>query len=138
MKAFKRLPSKYSVGNDKIDLQHAQIIALLDEVLDVIKEGGTKEAYKEERIVEIIRDLNSYITNHLNYEERLMDKAKYPYIAAHLDLHSTFRKKLKEIAISKKPTNAVLHDIAKFLRDWFVNHIGEIDLQYAKYLKKKD
>jgi hemerythrin len=75
---------------------------------------------------------------HFAYEERLMEEADYPELAAHKAEHEDltlrvrgFQKDFDEGRIATGIT------LLQFLKEWSQKHIMESDHKYAPYLKAK-
>lgn len=124
--------NEYSIGNDLIDSQHKQILKLINQLFDAIKEN------KGETLIEkSICDMVDYASYHFSNEESLMRNTNYPLIRDHKISHVSLVKEVTEYfyeyytGIVRTPDEILL-----FLFDWIVNHILDVDLEFGKYLKK--
>jgi len=136
MPIAKKLPVEYQIGIENLDIQHYTIIATLEEIVKFQKKGTDCH----EAIGITIAHLFSYAKNHLDYEERLMKKVAYPELSDHLEQHELFRQKIDEIiTLSEHYTNkkVILNSAAVFIKDWFLNHICSVDLEFATYYNEK-
>ena len=79
--------------------------------------------------------LEQYTHVHFSAEVALMAEANYPAIAEHIVLHKKLVEKTRTLSIDvnrSKDSDAVL----KFLREWWLGHIGTEDRKYALFLRK--
>ncbi len=132
------LPPQYKIGNEKIDEQHSQLVAILVNMAKLIKNDGKKnEKQIEEEMNILLSSLRSYTQSHFQYEERHMEKMKYPDLEAHKNMHKGFVEKIFEIqknALKQKKEKAlVLREMASYLKDWLMNHILNEDKKYCHF-----
>ena len=132
------LPLQYKIGNEKIDEQHTQLFIILMDMAKLIKNDAKKnEKQIEEEMNILLSSLRSYTQGHFQYEERHMEKMKYPDFEAHRTMHKSFIEKIFEIqknALKQKKEKAlVLREMASFLKDWLMNHILQEDKKYSVF-----
>jgi hemerythrin-like metal-binding protein len=128
MREYKELPTAYKLGVESIDKQHAKIIALLE---DAVKAKSFTGQNREDLINSIIVELKNYASRHFSYEEKLMVKMQYSDIEKHLKAHKDFVDKISQFQLNtQRYTNENILGLAKFLKEWFLEHINKIDRQY--------
>ncbi len=125
---------EYSVGNDTIDEQHKELVAIMNEVQQMIEEHD----FSYFNIVEIITRLEEYIKMHFEFEEHLMVKSDYPAIAEHASQHNYLRFKIFNTSILEINTPQDFYiEILSDLSDWLINHILISDKRLAQYIANK-
>ncbi|WP_085299398.1 bacteriohemerythrin [Cognaticolwellia mytili] len=120
-----------SVGNDAIDEDHKQIIAILAKLTSA-EHGETSE----QTINEIFIELEHYVSLHFSREEALLEKAGYIEVKAHKASHQRF---IDQLPLLKKEWLAqdcltCSEKITTFLHQWLITHILEEDLDYVPCL----
>ena len=124
----------YSVGYATIDEQHKELIAIMNEVSQMIEEHDLSYF----NIVEIITRLEDYIKLHFEYEESLMLKYDYTDIEAHASQHNHLRYKVFNTTIFEINTPQDFYtDTLAELTDWLMNHILLSDKKLADFIKAK-
>lgn len=125
--------NEYSVGILTIDNQHRELVKMVNQLNNAMKEGKGKEV-----ISSILRQLASYTINHFNYEEKLFAKYNYPdkdhHISIHEKLKSDVTATLNDVE-SGKPVSAV--QLFSFLQNWLITHIQGEDKKYSGFLIEK-
>jgi hemerythrin-like metal-binding protein len=117
----------YSVGNSSLDAEHQEILRFIDELYSEITVG--KEDVKTKRLLD---RLSQYTLAHFQHEERVMQEASYPGLAAHKIEHERMRRRTLELRAEFDQVKAV--DLLRFLKDWWTNHIQAEDKSYSPYL----
>ena len=124
----------YSVGFEIVDEQHRSLVRMTNELLGGFKnELGVPE---EKAIKKVIRDAIEYAQIHFYTEEKYMRLVSYPDLDTHKKEHESF---VVEIMKALKDYDAGKSDpmtLAKFLKQWLLNHIAGSDKKYAPYFKK--
>lgn len=125
--------AEFETGIDIIDEQHKRIFEYLKEIDLAIP---TKDIAEIERILKALID---YSVSHNAFEESLMEKAGYPLLDAHRQVHQHF----KERAYGYKTRFDNGEDPLRLAREvrgdislWLTNHIRRDDKHYVKYVKK--
>ena len=119
--------SNYEVGVPKIDAEHKQLFALIEETDRVIHSELLHDKYDE--IVSIIEGLREYTLFHFNNEEAYMESIGYDGLEAQKMTHQAFIDKLNEIDLFSVDENQQesLEELIGFLLNWLVNHILKMD-----------
>ena len=124
--------NQYSVGDDPIDQQHQQIVAILNQFYKAIREGN--QAKQAEAIID---ELDRYAKTHLMYEEDLMAEIGYPGLPEHRRKHGKWVAAVPRYrALLRTQGPAVGHDIFLMVKDWWAGHILGIDRLYVPYLRE--
>lgn len=116
-----------STGVPTLDEQHQAIFFYLSELEKAVGEKTMLST------IHAMEQLRRYTHEHFAEEERLMARAAYPDIAAHIAAHRDFRRRLLELR-----RTYLDHDISAelilMLREWLAQHIAGIDMDYVPYL----
>jgi len=126
--------NKYSVKSKYFDDQHQEIIEIINELHDHFNKNNP------EHIKHLIFQLVEYANTHLKDEEKFFAIIDFPLKEAHLKAHQFYIDEVKKIiaVINKNGIEDVNFEILKFLKEWWLTHITEIDQKYAPYLPKYD
>jgi hemerythrin-like metal-binding protein len=123
-----------SVHNDALDSQHKKFIKLLNS-LDELSEG--RGAITRDVIV-AIEFLEDYARTHFAYEEKYFINHNFPESTQHHEEHAKF---LRAVAVmrqelsSKGATLKLANDISKFMADWLLTHVRNIDHRYSAFIE---
>ncbi len=115
------------VGVPVIDEQHAQLVALLNQVDNDLKTGQDKE-----RIMARLRDLGVFTRYHFDAEEQLMDQYAYADAVTHQQEHCRLLEDL--LSIQSQFDSASLTLSLQALKHWLGHHITHGDRRLAKAL----
>ena len=104
---------------------------------NVIEAAIAAEA--SEQVSLIVRGLIDYAISHNTFEESLMEKAGYAMLAAHRQVHESFRERANNYAV-RLDQGADPMRVARELRVdiglWLINHIKREDQHYVPCVKK--
>ncbi|GHV85809.1 hypothetical protein AGMMS50230_14170 [Spirochaetia bacterium] len=121
----------YSVGFDTIDEQHKELVRMTNLLFEGCKQGSTSA---DVALMKTIRSAVEYAQTHFYTEEKYMKQVNYPDLPAHKEEHTTFvstvLQAVKEFEEGKSEPIA----LARFLKQWLLNHIAGSDKKYAPYL----
>lgn len=123
-----------SVGEEHIDSQHQHLLAQLNKVIDDL----VNQKIDNTVLLEILSFFNDYINDHLAYEEKYMENIQYPYIAEHKEKHHDFIKyftEYREKVAAGVNKDILLAEAEKYIGEWWINHIGNVDKQYYLFAK---
>jgi hemerythrin-like metal-binding protein len=123
---------RYSVGIQSIDDQHQELLRLINNfcfACTVYDEGA------KPNFTLMIHGLVNYIKYHFDAEEQLLERIKYPDIAAHRRQHTEFMRDILERVENFQRGGAFpLKNFAHYIRDWMITHFTLIDKKYATYI----
>jgi hemerythrin-like metal-binding protein len=124
---------QYALGHDEIDRQHRQIVDLLNELYD-----GVRDGIKEERMAAILDGLCRYAETHFAFEEAVLAKIGYPNLAAHRRQHAWWRAKAHEFqARFQSHDREICQDAFTMARNWWLEHIQHEDRECIPYLPSR-
>lgn len=119
-----------NVGVKEIDEQHLAFIGLVNELLEAMKNGKSKEVKGK-----ILDKLIGYAFYHFTKEERILAKLHYPELEQHKKEHEAFVDKLIKFQEDLKADKFTLtFEMIKFMNNWWLSHIRKSDKKYQPYL----
>ncbi|MBV2132937.1 bacteriohemerythrin [Pseudomonas sp. MAP12] len=123
----------FETGIDIIDDQHKRIF-------DYLKEIDQAIAIKSIRQIEyVIKSLIDYAISHNTFEESLMEKAGYPMLEAHHQVHERFKERahsyLDRFSGGEDPIK-LAREVRGDMGLWLTNHIKRDDKHYVNYVKR--
>jgi hemerythrin len=137
MELFVEWEDKYSVGIEKIDNQHKQLIEIINRLY--YSRGNSPHAVLGETIQELI----AYTQTHFADEERLMQENNYPDYQAHKKRHEAFIEEVKKFEKEYQKVDddlledfSLVTDVLFYLKSWLCGHILVVDKEYSPYLNK--
>jgi len=136
---------EFSVGVDTIDSEHKRMLVLINEIDEVIQQGGAYEQFAEideviqqggayEQFAPALTDLIDHTNSHFAHEEKLLEENHCPDLEAHKKSHVRLREELTRW--QEKVAEARAEDMNEhmlFLRIWFPGHILNVDKKDADY-----
>jgi len=122
----------YSVGVTTIDQQHSGLFAIVNELHTAMMKGQTRNV-----LGSLLDKLVKYTVEHFAYEERTMEAAKFPGLAAHRGLHVALTRQVAEfVARYKRGDGTVNIELLRFLSDWLTKHIQQEDKQLGSWINR--
>ena len=127
-----RWKDRYNIGYKEIDAQHMGLLGVLNELADLIGKKSAPDA-----VAAIFHRLCQYALTHFATEERYLKAAGYPGLSRQESEHATFINRLLELNHSYDPVDPQLvEETLSFVKDWYLNHILQSDLDYVPHLKR--
>jgi len=126
----------YSVGNDAIDAQHKEWIAIYNRLDHVILNGspGDLTSVREE----ILQAMMEYASYHFRQEEQYMREIGCPDVVAHKRLHTDFDDQLYNYHRMIRDGKLVLNtELIFIIKNWLLNHILKEDMKYRAFAAGK-
>lgn len=116
-----------SVGVASLDTHHKRLIALLNQLHDVIRRNDTQQV-----VGEVLGELIRYTYYHFGEEERLMELAGYGDLDAHRQSHRAITERVRELEAEWEadPRSVIAAEVFEFLADWLIHHIRNEDMRY--------
>ena len=126
--------AEYSVNDDKIDAQHQELIAIINELAEQLQ-GATVSADEARAVFD---HLAAYVTAHFAYEEGRIADAGYPaeLVAAHQAEHNKILRQVQDFEqVFEGGDASALEQLMPFLYgDWLIHHICGTDKDYVPYI----
>lgn len=127
--------SQYAVDVDRIDDQHQQLVALLNDFHDAMRDGRG-----DEKVVEVLAELEEYTKFHFQDEAELATDCGFSRDCrqchkAHQDAHAAFTNRVETLREQyENGDTTVPMKTLRFLRQWTTEHITEMDQQLGRYI----
>ena len=124
---------EFSIGNTDIDQDHKKIIEIYNGIIELL----SKEEDNIDECARFLSEMTNYALSHFKKEEVYMQQFSYPKFKEHKHHHMEYiyEVSLLNLTFSElrqpKPFKAL-----KFLRDWWINHIQNMDREYEEYRQK--
>ncbi len=123
-----------SVGIDEIDRQHNDLIDVVNDLYEGLREGGGKNT-----VARTLGRLEGYYTEHFQTEEKLMSDASYEGLDDHRMEHDEFRKRIDrfraELDDPKVDDMLVAYRLVDYMSEWLQHHFLYVDMKYVKVLR---
>ena len=124
---------KYSVGVKDLDNQHKAIFNLINHLIE-----NKHLTSRSESITAALSKMTQYFWEHLDREEKYMKDYGYPEYEEHVIQHTQFKKKIMELNLDTMlHKDSVPDNLLLFLKEWWSNHILEVDKRYYSFFKEK-
>jgi hemerythrin len=123
----------FSVGFEAIDKQHKELVTMTNQLFEGCKAGA---AAADTTFLKILRRAAEYAQTHFADEEKYMVQANYPNLDVHRKAHREFGNTVIKAIRTFEDGNTAPIEMARFLKDWLLNHIAKMDKEYAPYLAK--
>jgi hemerythrin-like metal-binding protein len=121
----------YSVGFGLIDNQHKELVRMTNSLFESCKRGsGAADA----AFMKTVRSAVEYAQTHFYTEEKYMKQTNYPDFDAHKQEHESFVTTVIGAVKNFEKQKSDPFDLARFLKQWLLNHIAKVDKKYAPYL----
>lgn len=126
----------YSVGNDAIDAQHKEWIAIYNRLDHAILNASPGDLSKVRE--EILQAMMKYASYHFRQEEQYMQEMGYPDVVAHKRVHTDFDDQLYNYHRMVRHGELVLNsELITIIKNWLLNHILKVDMKYKAFAEGK-
>jgi hemerythrin len=122
-----------SVGVSALDRDHKHLIALLNQLHEVIRQKDSHEV-----VGIVLAELIHYAGHHFAAEEKLMERASFPGLEAHRDSHDMLRRQVADYHAEflDNPRSVIAAELFEFLSAWLIHHIRTEDMAYGPALAR--
>jgi hemerythrin len=128
--AFLEWRSEFSVGVVEFDMQHRQLIGIINRLHDAMSQGAPAPT-----LGLLLRELVYYTKFHFQREELALRSAHYPAYRAHCLEHEKLADQVFEFAEQFDQGRVTLSiELMSFLKNWLANHILGADQAYSRHL----
>lgn len=120
----------FETGIEEFDLQHKKMIQILNLIYIYYQRRLDKKM-----IEEVVQQLTDYFQKHFASEEAMLESIEYPEeeLAVHKNAHQEFLK-----AYLQKVHEGNIMELLKFVKNWWVSHVFNIDKKYGEFIKMKN
>jgi hemerythrin-like metal-binding protein len=126
---------RYSTAIERFDEQHKRLFELLNDLHTAMEAGRS-----DEKVGEILRELEQYTEYHFGDEEEFMQDCGYAMDCAncfynHREMHEEFAQKVTELREKHENGEYISMEVLLFARDWLDSHIAGLnqDQNYGDY-----
>jgi hemerythrin len=121
------------VGVQAMDDQHAVIMDTMNELRQLIVQGGDRKL-----ICDHIDRLIAFTQMHFQSEEQLLEQRGFPGIAEHRAVHQRLLSQVQSMLERARHSDAFeIEPFFQFLRNWYSEHIEGLDRQYGPWLNSR-
>jgi hemerythrin len=114
---------EYSVGNDSMDFEHRQMIALINEIYEEMKDRRDPES-----IEQFLGDVHAAISMHFALEEKIMRDARYAEYDDHKEDHEDLLDQIHDlIDVFHEDNDRGFDLLQERLSNWFGLHFSTYD-----------
>ena len=128
--------SSLETGYGKIDNQHRQLIAALNNLIEASSGGKGDVA-----VMETLEFLTSYTIKHFSDEEQLQIDYEFPDYLSHRRIHEEFKTDVAHLVqrvCKEGPTKSIIDEVSSIVGAWLLNHIKGDDFRMAAFVKAAD
>lgn len=123
---------KWETGDPTLDDQHYQILEKGSHIMNKSFSGMKSKEFEKE-----LELLLNHIKDHFSYEEKFLEKIKYPNIKEHTELHKELIEKTLRLKKYYEAGELKRSDLFAFvLDDVIMGHLMNQDLLFFPYAKK--
>lgn len=120
-------------GIDIIDLQHMNLVAVINELYDSVSQGEN-----DAHVTEALQKLKEYTQYHFTEEQGIMSTYGYPDYDGHRRAHVQFEQEIEELDLDRLLGDEDVSIRAlTFLKQWLFQHIKGVDMKLCAFLKEK-
>lgn len=127
---------EYSVNIQVIDEQHKLLIQMINDLHGVVIKKSNPGA-----VYEVLERLIYYTRTHFEDEEILMRNSDFPGYEAHKARHGLFIGEVEALErrakISQGSEQLVGMEMLFKLKDWLVDHIVVMDMDYSRHAQTR-
>ena len=128
--------SDYDTGIRQIDLQHQELVELINEAAAAHAGGGDMAALEQ-----ILLKLKTYVFFHFGTEESLLNgvTVSRDHALAHRAAHKQFTDRISELKLAAdNGDTSALPELIDYLQHWLIEHIMKTDKDLGKMLRSTD
>lgn len=117
-------------GNLFMDLQHQDLIDLINELASSVESG-----LPEGQMSIVLLRLKNYFLFHFHMEENLManNRVSVEHAQRHIRAHQAFQKRIE--SFSDNIGTAHAREVVEYLVNWLTDHILQTDQELAQLLR---
>ena len=114
---------EFSVGVASVDVEHRQMIDLINDLHDLVGENAS-----EEEVSTMLGEIFAQISAHFALEEKFMRETRYPHFPEHKGDHEKLLDELRDIMDRVEDDGRYDETaLSDELREWFTNHFSTHD-----------
>ena len=127
---------KFSTDIASVDHQHQELLALLQDVLEVLASDTAPLAKKQA----VFKKLVDHALDHFDYEERIMQNIHYPKLTQHIREHDELRTEIAQISKDVMSGEGVedWEGLVSLVQVWLLRHILSTDTPIRDFIHHDD
>ncbi len=121
---------EYSVGIESVDLEHRELIGLINDVNELIRKESASS-----RVIEGLGEIFAQISAHFALEEKIMRDTAYDEYGSHKADHERLLDEIRDIM--DRVEDGGVYDETIFgqeLNDWFGVHFRTHDARFHRHV----
>ena len=123
----------YETGIVALDNEHKALVAEVNRLYEAIR-----DKHGDEVLSEILTMLDKYTIEHFQHEERLMEQYGFPGLEEHRQKHQELCESVEGMkARVTSGTQELAQELFRFLKEWVLHHIVEVDKKYGPYIEAR-
>jgi hemerythrin-like metal-binding protein len=122
----------HSFNDKQIDADHDLIIMKFDEICSLVCYAN----YSNTNRLELMDQLQGYLTNHFEREEQLMSVSAYDHLAQHRMAHRNMQTKFNRLREQTPEGEHNLESDLRHMRKMFLSHIVTFDEAFGEWLSR--
>lgn len=123
---------EFNVGIVMVDQQHRQLVAILNHLHEVMKNGSLALDVRM-----VLSELTSYTRFHFAAEEKLMAECDDPQRDGHIRKHRAMVARVGDFVEEMRFNSATTPPkLLYFLKEWLTRHILETDREMARFCSR--
>ena len=120
---------EFSVGVASVDLEHRDLIDLINDLHGVMGEGATQE-----QVISALGEIFAQISAHFALEEKLMRDTGYVSLAEHKDDHEKLLDEIRDIMDRVEDDGSFEEArLSSELESWFTEHFKTHDAKLHQH-----
>ncbi len=127
------LDGTIQLGEQLFDEQNKELIINFNNLSKACQEGECSDV-----VFALLKYLNKYVSEHLPYEEALMELFNYPEQHDHREQHTRFKNDIEnytEMLAHYEPLEELVIKIYRTFFQWIINHVRKLDKDMIEYIK---
>ncbi len=120
-------------GCKAIDKQHRYIYLIINHLHRKYINSVDMEILKQLMLI-----VKNHIYYHFDYEEKLLEQCKFPYLKRHKEIHEVLKRELDELFQNFSGEDKDYHEFLYFIQKKLIEeHMQKEDIYYFTYVKNK-
>ena len=130
---------KYKIGVALIDQQHQELFRRVADFIATVRGQGDWE----ERLAKVkatLAFMQEYVVTHFADEEAYQASINYPGLAAHKQIHDSFKQEVEQYAEKFAATGFnedLIQSFAGKLMAWLINHVAREDQRIGEFARQE-
>jgi len=125
---------EFETGNPAVDYEHREMVDLLNELLETIKDGKPSD-----ETLDFLGEVNARISSHFALEEAEMQRSGYDEYTDHKEDHERLLDDIHDImdAYEDGVYTDQIEAFSERLQAWFVDHFKTKDARLHKVISSR-